>query len=169
MLGYILLNNPLKKLTLNTLPKRIYSQSKLWRYGISGDLPIVLVKVQDLNDMYVVQDMLKAYEFFRSKNIKIDLVIFNSEENSYEQYVNYEIENAIANKQMEFLKNQYGGIFVINSNQIEKDDIDLLEFKANVIIDSKLGNIEERNKRSRRRIYKRAKKYRLRFKPRKNI
>ena len=169
LLGYILLNNPLKKLTLNTLPKRIYSQSKLWRYGISGDLPIVLVKVQDLNDMYVVQDMLKAYEFFRSKNIKIDLVIFNSEENSYEQYVNYEIENAIANKQMEFLKNQYGGIFVINSNQIEKDDIDLLEFKANVIIDSKLGNIEERNKRSRRRIYKRAKKYRLRFKPRKNI
>ena len=119
--------------------------------------------------MYVVQDMLKAYEFFRSKNIKIDLVIFNNEENSYEQYVNYEIENAIANKQMEFLKNQYGGIFVINSNQIEKDDIDLLEFKANVIIDSKLGNIEERNKRSRRRIYKRTKKYRLRFNPRKSI
>lgn len=142
LLSYIILNNPLKKLTLNNLPKRIYSQSKLWKYGISGDLPIILVKIEDLNDMHIVQDVLKAYEFFRTKNIKTDLVILNKEENSYDQYVNYEIENAILNKQMEFLKNQFGGIFVINSNQIEKDDIDLLEFKANIVIDSKLGDIE---------------------------
>jgi len=142
LLSYIILNNPLKKLTLNNLPKRIYSQSKLWKYGISGDLPIILVKIEDLNDMHVVQDVLKAYEFFRTKNIKIDLVILNKEENSYDQYVNYEIENAILNKQMEFLKNQFGGIFVINSNQIEKDDIDLLEFKSNIVINSKLGDIK---------------------------
>ena len=141
LLSYILLNNPLKKLTLNKLPKRIYSQSKLWKYGISGDLPIILVKIEDLNDMYVVQDILKAYEFFRSKNIKTDLVIIDKEEISYDQYVNYEIENAILNKQMEFLKNQYGGIFIVNSNQIEKEDLDLLEFKANIVIDSKLGDI----------------------------
>ena len=142
LLSYIILNNPLKKLILNKLPKKIYSQSKLWKYGISGDLPIILVKIEDLNDMYVVQDVLKAYEFFRSKNIKIDLVILNNEENSYDQYVNYEIENAILNKQMEFLKNQFGGIFVINSNQIEKEDIDLLIFKANIVIDSKKGDIK---------------------------
>ncbi len=142
LLSYIILNNPLKKLTLNNLPKRIYSQSKLWKYGISGDLPIILVKIEDLNDMHVVQDVLKAYEFFRTKNIKTDLVILNKEENSYDQYVNYEIENAILNKQMEFLKNQFGGIFVINSNQIEKEDIDLLEFKSNIVIDSKLGDIK---------------------------
>ncbi len=142
LLSYIILNNPLKKLILNKLPKKIYSQSKLWKYGISGDLPIILVKIEDLNDMYVVQDVLKAYEFFRSKNIKIDLVILNNEENSYDQYVNYEIENAILNKQMEFLKNQFGGIFVINSNQIEKEDKDLLIFKANIVIDSKKGDIK---------------------------
>jgi len=142
LLSYIILNNPLKKLTLKNLPKRIYSQSKLWKYGISGDLPIILVKIEDLNDMHVVQEVLKAYEFFRTKNIKTDLVILNKEENSYDQYVNYEIENAILNKQMEFLKNQFGGIFIINSNQIEKDDRDLLEFKANIVIDSKLGDIQ---------------------------
>ena len=142
LLSYIIFNNPLKKLVLNKLPKRIYSQSKLWKYGISGDLTIVLLKIQDLNDMHAVEDILKAYEFFRSKNIKTDLVILNQEENSYEQYVNYEIEAEILNKQMEYLKNTFGGIFVINSNQIEKEDVELLEFKANFIMNAKDGDIK---------------------------
>lgn len=142
LLSYLLFNNPLKKLTLEKLPQKIYSQSDLWKYGISGDLPILLVKIEDVNDMDVVQDVLKAYEYFRSKNIKIDLVILNNEENSYEQYVNYEIENAILNKQIEYLKNISGGIFIINSNQIQKHDIEILEFKANVIINAEYGNIK---------------------------
>ena len=142
LLSYILFNNPLKKIALEKLPKKIYSQSYLWKYGISGDLPIILVKVQDLNDMYVVKDILKAHEYFRSKNIKVDLVILNSEENSYDQYVNYEIENAILNKQMEYLKNISGGIFVININQINREDIELLEFKSNFIINAKDGDIK---------------------------
>ena len=140
LLSYIMLNNPLK--SLNIPPQRIYSQSKLWKYGISGDLKIILVKIENLNDMYVIKDMLKAHEFYLSKNIKLDLVILNMEENSYEQYLKYEIENEILNKQMEYLKNKSGGIFVINANQIEKEDIDLLEFKASFVIDAKLGDIK---------------------------
>jgi cellobiose phosphorylase len=142
LLSYIILNNPLKSLTLKQLPKRVYSQSNLWKYGISGDLPIILLKIEDLNDMYVVRDALKAHEYFRSKNIKADLVILNGEENSYDQYVNYEIENAILNNQVEYLKNISGGIFVININQIDKEDIELLEFKSNIIINAKDGDIK---------------------------
>ena len=142
LLSYILFNNPLKKLTLEKLPKKIYSQSNLWKYGISGDIPIMLVKIEDLNDMYVVKDILRAHEYFRSKNIKVDLVILNGEENSYDQYVNYEIENAILNRQVEYLKNISGGIFVLNKNQIDKEDINLLEFKSNLIINAKDGDIK---------------------------
>ncbi len=142
LLSYTIFNNPLKKLRVNTLPKRVYTQSNLWKYGISGDLPIILLKIEDLNDMYVVRDMLKAHEYFKNKNIKVDLVILNNEPNSYDQYINYEIENAILNKQMEYLKNISGGIFIININQIDKDDIELLEFKSNVIINAKDGDIK---------------------------
>jgi len=142
LLSYIIFNNPLRKLKLYNLPKRIYSQSKLWKYGISGYLPIILVKIQDLNDIYVINDTLRAYEFYRSKNIKMDLVILNQEEYSYDQYINYEIENAILNRQMEYLKNIRGGIFILNINQIEKDDLDLIEFKANIIIEAKKGDIQ---------------------------
>ena len=138
MLSYLLFQNPTKKLYINKLPKRTYSQEELWKFGISGNNPILLVKIQDVNDIYIIQDILKAYEFFRSKNINIDLVILNSEKKG--QYVKQGIENEILNKQLEYLKNIDGGIFVLNLEK--KEEIELLEFRANLIVNAKKGNLE---------------------------
>ena len=142
LLSYLLFQNPMRKNIMNVLPKRTYSQSELWKFGISGDLPILLIKIKDVNDMHVIKDSLKAYEFFRSKNIKIDLVILNQEKNSYEHFIKFEIENEIQNKQLSFMKNSFGGIFVINEKEISKEDIDLLSFRSNLILDATFGNIE---------------------------
>ena len=142
MLSYLIFQNPMKKETLEKLPKRTYSQSELWKFGISGDLPILSVKIKDVNDIHVIRDCLKAIEFFRSKNIKIDLVILNEEKNSYEHFIKFEIENEIQNKQLAFLKNIFGGIFVINEKEISQEDRDLLEFRSNLILNAALGNID---------------------------
>ena len=142
MLGYLIFQNPMRKEVMAKLPKRVYSQSELWKYGISGDLPILLVKIKDVNDMHVIKDTLKAMEFFRSKNIKIDLVILNEEKNSYEHFIQFEIENEIQNKQLAFLKNTFGGIFVINAKEITREDLELLEFRSNLKLDASLGNID---------------------------
>ena len=48
------------------------SDRNLWKYGISGDFPIILVKIKELNDYYVVKEIFKAYEYFISKNIFTD-------------------------------------------------------------------------------------------------
>ena len=142
LLSYLLFHNPLRKLVLERLPKRIYSQSKLWKYGISGDLPILLLEIKDINDIYVVKECLKAYEFFKNKDIKIDLVIINEEPNSYDSYLKYEIEDAIINKQLAYLKNIFGGIFTICKNEIDLEDIDLLKFKASVFLKAESGSLE---------------------------
>lgn len=138
MLSYLLFQNPTKKLYINKLLKRTYSQDELWKFGISGNNPILLVKIQDVNDIYIIRDILKSYEFFRSKNINIDLVILNNEKSG--QYVKQGIENEILNKQLEYLKNIEGGIFVLNLEK--KEDMELLEFRANLIIDAKKGNLK---------------------------
>ena len=75
--------------------------AELWKYGISGDLPILLVKVKDSSDIYVVKDALKAYEYFRVKNINIDLVILDEEKKTYENYV---YEKKAANQVMQDAK-----------------------------------------------------------------
>ena len=58
MMSYIIFNNPTKKCNLDKIPKQRYNQSELWKYGISGDLPIILVKIKDINDSYVVKEAL---------------------------------------------------------------------------------------------------------------
>ena len=142
MLGLIINENPFKKFYLNKNKKENFSQEDLWKFGISGDIPIVLLKIDNLNGIYVLEDMLKAYEFYRSKNIEIDLVILDEEENNYEKYVKEEIVNSILNRNLSYMQNIRGGIFVLE----EKDAKELFEFRSNLIIDSNKGQMSRQLK-----------------------
>ena len=142
ILSYIIFNNPCKKINLEKLPKRKYEQSELWKYGISGDLPIILVKIKDVNDAYVVQEVLKAYEFIKTKNLEVEIVIIDEEKHSYENYVREEIDGTILNCQLAYLRNIRGGIFELSKNEISKEDLELLEFVSKIIIDGSRGGIK---------------------------
>ena len=142
ILGYLLFDNPLKARKIKNLPLRNYLQSDLWKYGISGDFPIILVTITDVNDIYVVRQILKAYEFFRVKNIQTEIVILNEENYSYDNYVKEEIERAIADRGILYMKNVKGGIFVLNEGEIDAKDIETIKFVAKLNIDSHEGKLE---------------------------
>ena len=105
-------------------------------------MPIILVKVKDLNDSDVIKEILKAYEFFRIKKVEVELVLIDEEKHSYENYVREEMENLVLNSHLAYLKNIRGGIFQLNKNEIDKKDMELLEFVATVIIDSSKGSLK---------------------------
>ena len=145
MMSYILFQNPAiveKTREIINVQNKKYNQSELWKYGISGDLPIILLKIKNASEGYVIKEVLKAYEFFKNKNIETELVILDEEKHSYENYVKEEIENSILNNHMGYLKNVRGGIFELSTNEINKEDVELLEFVASIVIDSKFGGIE---------------------------
>lgn len=143
MLSYIVFDNSVKtQMFKKKNTPEIYHQSDLWKYGISGDLPIVLLKVQNVNDAYIIKEVLKAYEFFRMKNVETEIVILDEEKHSYENYVKEEIEGNILNQHLAYLKNQRGGIFTLSKGEINKKDIELLEFLATIIIDSDKGGLK---------------------------
>ena len=146
ILPYLLFKNPLKNVNNqienieNSLKnKELLKIENLWKYGISGDLPILLVKIKNVNDIKVVEKMINAYEYYRAKNLEIDLVILNEEKQSYENYVNEAIQEVIYNKNIQYLQNIKAGIFVLN-NICNQDKI-MLEQRANICFDSHLGNI----------------------------
>ncbi len=142
MLSYIIFDNPTKSTFMRQNTKQEYHQSELWKYGISGDLPIILLKVKDVNESYVIKEVLKAYEYFRTKNIETELVILDEEKHSYENYLREEIEGAILNNHMLYLKNIKGGIFSLSKGEIAKSDIELLEFLAAIKIDGSKGGLK---------------------------
>ena len=141
ILPYLIYQNPMKSIYMKDLLNKEYKQSDFWKYGISGDLPIILVEIKSLNDVYVVKEVLKTHEYLRAKGIKTDLIILDYEKNIYEQYVKEQVIQEILNMQIGYLQNISGGIFLLNINEIQ--DEDLFRLKANIIIPSNRGNIED--------------------------
>ena len=140
VMSYIMFDNPIKQ--NNKLSNKMYEQKQLWKYGISGDLPIITVTIKYINDIYVVKQVLKLYEFLKTKNMKIELVIIDEEKYSYENYIKDEIEGAILNNNLTYMKNIYGGIFVLSKSEVDVQDINLIKFLSVLVIDSHLGNLE---------------------------
>ena len=140
LIGYLIYENPLKNIMQKNKVVENASVTDLWKYGISGDLPILMVKIKEPADSYVIKEVLKAYEYMRVKNINVDLVILNEEKKTYDNYVAEEIQNAILDKNMAYLQNIKGGIFVLN--HLERKERELLEYRSNIVLDASLGNIE---------------------------
>lgn len=107
------------------------SNNKLWGYGISGDYPIVIVKIKDMNDFYVIESMVKAYEYFLSKNIKIELIIMTK----------VDIEDKLRDSDKAKYIGKRAGIFVLNN--IEKEKQREIEARASFIIDAHKGSVSK--------------------------
>ena len=67
----------------------------LWAHGISGDLPIVLVRIDDAEDQEIVRQLLRAHEYWRLKQLAVDLVIVNEQAASYVQELQAALETLV--------------------------------------------------------------------------
>lgn len=157
VLPYIMHPNPMRSVYMDKFRGRTFKQSDFWKYGISGDLPIILITVKSASDIYIVKELLKVHEMLRVKGIRADLCILDYEKNVYERYVKDQIIQQILNLQIGYLQNVSGGIFILNANEIE--DEDLFKFKANIVINASKGNaletikeMEEEYKKSQKNI-----------------
>ena len=70
-------------------------QSALWALGISGDLPIVLLQIDDAQDIAVLQQVLSAHEHWGMRQLSVDLVILNDRLSSYVQDLQIAIDSAV--------------------------------------------------------------------------
>ena len=70
-------------------------QSALWPHGISGDLPIILFRIEDAEDAPRLLEVLAAHEFLRMRQLGVDLVILNDRSASYVQDLQTKIEHAV--------------------------------------------------------------------------
>lgn len=71
------------------------AQSSLWAYGISGDLPILVVRIDKAEDLPIVRKVVRGHEYLHYKGLKIDLVILNDNPTTYLQSLQKELEAMI--------------------------------------------------------------------------
>lgn len=79
---------------MDLLRRNSLSQTGLWKFGISGDRPIILVDINDISDLSFVFSILKAFEYYKNNSIFVDIVIINNED-EYRDVINKEIDDEI--------------------------------------------------------------------------
>lgn len=121
------LRPPSERLVQNKL-----GQSSLWPYGISGDLPIVVVSIGEARDLNVVRQLLQAHTYWRQHGLKVDLVILNEESTSYQQPLHEELVRLIQGYSMYTGVDQPGGIFLRNVDQMPAVDVSLIVAVARI-------------------------------------
>jgi len=70
-------------------------QSALWPYGISGDLPILLFRIDDTADAPRLAEVLAAHEYLQMRQFAFDVVVLNDRAASYVQELQTMIESAV--------------------------------------------------------------------------
>ena len=123
-------------------------QAALWRYGISGDLPIALVVVSDASNMDFVHMIVQAHAYWRVKGITADLVILNGDDSTYRQPLHEEILALVTAGVEAPLLGKPGGIFVLRIDQIPPADRTLLQAVARIVLMADAGSLEEQLERA---------------------
>jgi cellobiose phosphorylase len=116
-------------------------QNNLWGYGISGDVPIVLVKIEDMKGIELVRQMVLAHAYWRVKGLTVELVILNEDTSVYRQPLHSEIINTITTGVEAFLLEKPGGIFVRPLEQMPGEDVLLLHSVARLVFSDKQGTL----------------------------
>jgi cellobiose phosphorylase len=119
------------------------SQSGLWGYAISGDLPIVLLQIGDAANIDLVRQLVQAHAYWRLKGLAVDLVIWNEDRAGYRQRLQDQIMGLIASGIEASVIDRPGGIFVRLAEQISGEDRILLQSVARVVITDYRGMLAE--------------------------
>ncbi len=118
-------------------------QSGLWGYSISGDLPIVLLKIEKQSSMLLVKQLVQAHSFWRLKGLTVDLVIWNEERTGYRQDFQHDLLGLIPAE----LVDRPGGVFIRAADQISSEDRILFQTVARINMSDLDGTLAEHVKR----------------------
>ena len=147
--GSVIYMNPLLRADASVIIKNHRGQSGLWSYSISGDLPIVLLRIEDQANLVLVKQMIQAHAYWRLKGLIVDLVIWNEDQAGYRQVLQDQITGLIAAGIGANLTDKPGGIFVRPADQISEEDRILFQTVARIIIADSRGTLADQVSRRR--------------------
>ena len=121
--------------------KNVLGQEALWAHSISGDLPIVLVRVGDEDAGALIRQVLEAQEYWRLKGLSADLVILNEHPVSYLDEVQGHISALLDNGPWRAWKDRPGGAYLLRADRLSDSERTLLFAVARAILYGNRGTL----------------------------
>ena len=123
----------LRRAAPSVIARNQLGQSGLWRFAISGDLPIVLLRIGDLNRIDLVKQALQAHAYWRMKGLAADLVIVNEDFSGYRAVLHDQIMGLINAGPEAQIIDKPGGVFVRRAEELSEDERVLLQTVARIV------------------------------------
>jgi cyclic beta-1,2-glucan synthetase len=158
--GRVLYATPALRAPREVLTRNTRGPRALWNHGISGDLPIVLVRIEAEAGLRLLAQMLRAQEYWRRKGLAADLVVLNEVAADNGAEVRAALETAIAGYKARIAQSgAQGSVFLLHGDGLAVEDRELLATAARVVLTGKdddlaqqaVGAVELSPRRRRRR------------------
>jgi cyclic beta-1,2-glucan synthetase len=118
----------------------------LWSLGISGDLPIVLLRIADAENIDAARQLLRAHEYWRMKQLAVDLVILNERATSYVQDLQIALESLARTSQTRAQTSgeiPRGRVFVVRADLMSAETRALLASAARAVFVGQRGRLSD--------------------------
>ncbi|MEL7666925.1 MAG: glucoamylase family protein [Actinomycetota bacterium] len=138
----MLLTDPYSRLKVLTEVENRLSVSGLWEIGISGDYPILLLKIEQVDHTPLARQALLAHQYWRSKGFETDLVILNTRPTGYASELDGRLRTLLRTGHALQLTDRPGGVFLRTADQMRPEVFNLLESAARVVLEGDRGPLQ---------------------------
>ncbi len=149
--GSVIYSNAPRRALPSTIARNQLGQSGLWRFGVSGDLPIVLMSIGDVTRIDLVKQVLKAHAYWRMKGLVCDLVIINEDFSGYRAVLQDLIVGLLNSGPDAQTIDKPGGVFVRRAEELSEEDRVLLQSVARVTLSDAGDDLVEQVQRRERK------------------
>ncbi len=150
--SHLIYANATLRAPAKTLLQDMGSQSSLWPQGISGDRPILLVRIDSTDDIEIVRQLLHAFEYWKTKRLVVDLVILNDRGSSYAQDLQGAIEALVRKINVisaPALGGEMGQVFALRADLLSQETLRVLPAVARVVLIGRRGDLASQLSRVR--------------------
>jgi cyclic beta-1,2-glucan synthetase len=150
--GYVIYADGALRPTSDVIARGSGPPAELWSQGISGDLPIVLLRIDAIEDIALVRQLLQAHEYWHLKQLAVDLVILNERVTSYVDELQVGIETLVRTSQSRGplgSASQRGAVFVLRADRVSLSTRALLSSVARAVLVGQRGSLADQVERAR--------------------
>jgi len=109
-------------------------QPGLWRYGISGDWPIVVLRVESVG-VATVAELIRAHTHWRARGLAIDLVLLEEQGIGYGGDMRVRLTQVLEREHAQ-LNASHGGVFVVHAVGLDPLERDLVLNSAALVLEA---------------------------------
>ncbi len=143
LVSQLIYPNPRLRPPADRLIRNRLGQEGLWAYGISGDLPMVVITLSDARNLSLVREVLLAHAYWRLRGFRADIVILNQEAPSYDQPLRTQILRQVEAHSADAGMDRPGGVFLRDWHAIPEESRTLILASASILLSGTRGSLQQ--------------------------